>query len=155
MQWDHPRNSKKAHILPPVLELCCKTFLSQSIDQKHVAGFKYCSWDNVDYKFCSNPSYWHDNGQSAHMWYNWVDFLYKYNNDNEFVCPAQILCFISLTDQQGSKLPEGGFPGGDCAVVQSLVHKPHPICQSLIVEHGNVNNKLYIGNLDFATVSFG
>ena len=147
MQWDHLRNSKKAHILPPVLELCCKTFLSQSIDQKYVAGFtefNYRSSDNVNYKFRSNPSYRSDNGQSAHVWYDWADFLYKDNDENEFVCPAQILCFISLTDQQASNLPEGEFSGGDYAVVRSLVDKPHPIRQSLIVERGNVDNKLYV-----------
>ena len=147
MKWDLQRNSQKAHIPLEVLDLCCETFLSPSIDQKYVVGFtefNHRSSDNVHYKFRSNPSYRSDNGQSAHVWYDWADFLYLDNDGSECVCPAQILCFLFLSDEQASHLPDDDYTGGEYAVVRSLVDKPHPIRQSLIVERGKADNKLYV-----------
>ena len=146
MDWDLVRNRKKAHIPAEVLELCCETFLSPTIDQKYITGFTEFNYssENEHYKFRSNPSYRSDNGQSSHVWYDWADFLYLDNDGNECVCPAQILCFVSLSDQQAGEIPAGDHVGGSFAVVRSLTEEPKTIRQSIIVQRGFVDNKLYV-----------
>ena len=146
MKFDLQRNSKNAHtILSKVLKLRCETFFSPSIDQKYVTGFtefNYCSSsDNDDYKFCSNPSYCSNNGQSAHVWYDRAQISCPLTMmaTNAFVWHRFSVFFLYQTNKLA-------------VIYQNVIilvetmqlfdfNKMHLIHQLLIVEHGSALHK--------------
>ena len=151
MKWDGTHNQLKAHLPKQTIDYCCRAFIPNNNECVEIRCFTEhnCCFDgsSESTKFRSNPSYRSDDGSKCSVWYDWAHF--KYHDaitETEKTTPAQILCFVHLTDDQANYADLDG--AGPYAVVRSFKKEPSPLPPSKIVTVGELDNHHYVYHCD-------
>ena len=148
MMWTAKSNALKPHLPPDVLKFCCQTFIGQTPQSDKV--LPCCTEYNIvgpngqAHKFRAHPSYRTDTGLSSGVWYDWAMFLYYKDEatNQEDAAPAQILCFVELTELQAMSVDHDS--AGWYAVVRSFKKPPSPMQPSKIVSRGVLEDHYYV-----------
>ena len=145
MRWLSPQNKDKSHLPQCVISFCCQTFIPPDDEEcvltcftKHNRRFE---GDPASHKFRSHPSFRSNSGQASGVWHDWANFLYL-EGESVKETPAQILCFLDLTDEQATF---SGLEGaGPHAVVRSFQDEPKDFPPSILVKRGVLADDYYV-----------
>ena len=137
MRWVSPQNQDKSHLPECVLQFCCQTLIPQDDKESILACFTKhnCRFegDPATHKLRAHPSFRSESGQASGVWHDWANFVHL-DGETEKETPAQILCFLQLSNEQAVS---GGQAGaGPHAVVRSFQEEPKDFPPSILVKRG-------------------
>ena len=143
MNWSSDSNVDKPTLPTIVLQHCSDMFLSDEVTE--IEGFTQFK-KTIDQKLCTfraNPSHMSSSNpdEPAKTWCDWAEFEHTDGHNEEQVAPAQILCFLNVTEAHASKQLRPPIAGLR-AVVRSFEKPPVQNPPSSIVRVGKLQNTL-------------